>query len=154
MWNSSEHHKLLTIQNWRILYNYEKRAPLCFGRWILICLPLIAPSTWGKFHVSWTSQAIFSDSSVDKGRCKYSPARASNIASQVSPIMRLRAHFPMRYVNDNNCCDSLNARKRKVTASLSPADIAFRKFVSSFVILFSSNPSKWSNLSGDIWMYL
>ena len=37
--------------------------------------------------------------------------------------MRLRVDFPMRYSNDNYCCNSPDARKRKVTTSLSPADI-------------------------------
>ena len=48
-------------------------------------------------------------------------ARASNIASKVYLIMRLSFDFPMRYANDNDCCDSPDARKRKVTASFPPA---------------------------------
>ena len=48
-------------------------------------------------------------------------ARASNIASNVSLIMRLSFDFPVRYANDNNCCDSTDVRKRKVTASFPPA---------------------------------
>ena len=47
-------------------------------------MPSIAPTTWGKFHASWKSRAIFYRSSVDEGGRKYSPARASNIASQIS----------------------------------------------------------------------
>ena len=37
--------------------------------------------------------------------------------------MRLRVDFPMSYSNDNDCFNSPDARKRKVTASLAPADI-------------------------------
>ena len=44
--------------------------------------------------------------------------------------------FPMTYPNDNDCCDSPDARKRKVTAIFSSTDIALQKIVSSFVILF------------------
>ena len=79
--------------------------------------------------MSIESHKQFPHSSVDKGVCKYSPARASNIATQVSLILWLRVHFPMRYAYDNGCCDSPDARKCKVTASLSPDDIALRKFV-------------------------
>ena len=85
---------------------------------------------------------IFSYYSIYEGGCKYSPARASNIASQVFRIMRLKIDFPMRYANDSDCYDAHDARRCKVTASLSPADIPLQKFVSSFVILFSTNPSK------------
>ena len=56
--------------------------------------------------------------------------------------MQLRVGFPMRYANDKDCYDSPDARKRKVKTSSFPADIALRKFMSSFVILFSTSPSK------------
>ena len=108
----------------------------------------------GEIHASWKLRAIFFHSSVDEGGRKYSPARASNIASQVSLITRLRVDFPVRYANGNDCCDSPDVRKRKVTASLLLAHIALWKFVFSFVILFSTNPSKRSNRSGDIRIYL
>ena len=62
----------------------------------------------------------------------FSPARASNIASQVSLIMSLRVSLPTRYANDDDCCDFPDTKMRKVTESFSPTDIALRKFMVPF----------------------
>ena len=59
-----------------------------------------------------------------------------------SLIMWLRVDFPMRYANDRDCCDYPDARKLKITASLSPADIALQNLCLPLTILFSTNPSK------------
>ena len=83
-----------------------------------------------------------SHSSGDVGGCKHAFQRTLYIASHVSDIVFDTTDFPIRYENNKDCCDSAVIRNRRVTESLSPAEIDFQKFVSCFEINGSTSFSK------------
>ena len=105
-------------------------------------------------HIPEISKSFFNICPIIVGGFRYGSFKTLKMASQVSLSIRLKVDLPMRYAKDSDCCDSPEARNHSVTASLSPAGIASRRLVSSFVMKGETSQRRWSYRSGDIRKYL
>ena len=91
----------------------------------MICFPSIAPMQFGKFHSSWNSLAIRSQSLVADGTFRYCSWRASHIALHISRKRFDIVDLPMRNKNEWVCWESPVIKYLNVTIRHSASEIEF-----------------------------